>query len=152
LVLTVANPCRMICHTQINATLLTILAIVTLVGDLVGSDKPVEVCGCHINKYRNKIMTLFSNRPIFVAMLFLLCILRVWGIQAAMFSPIFHRFYQPNTLNNPELPDCDLTVSGCIDNPKHQRFPVVLLAQEHVIHFCRLHSSINTVHRHLDWY
>jgi hypothetical protein len=51
-VLTVANPCCIFRHTQIYATLRTNLAIVTLVGDRVGSDKPIEVRGCHINKYR----------------------------------------------------------------------------------------------------
>ena len=51
--LTTANPLCIFCHTQRYALIRTNLAIVTLVGDRVGSDKPIEVRGCHINKYRN---------------------------------------------------------------------------------------------------
>ena len=52
--LTVANPDCILCHTQRYAMILPNSAIVTLVGDRVGSDKLVE-CGRHINEYRNKL-------------------------------------------------------------------------------------------------
>jgi hypothetical protein len=53
--LTVANPDCILCHTQRYAMILPNSAIVTLVGDRVGSDKLIEVCGCHMNEYRNKL-------------------------------------------------------------------------------------------------